>query len=298
MSSVDQLTTPVSTHSAGEPQTASINRSTLGVPSAVHAAKQVSAPAPAAQYTPELSLERSVELEQSLEKHERSHYVEAFKVGVERTARATLDMCRVVFEANQVLDAYDFNKFCDEIGIRSSSSTIRKFIAIGRVYPRLIAYADQLPIAWTNIYLLTQIPAASFEHCLKKGRALKDLKGNHLRRLIESTQELSSLNNRLPFDKKNLGHAFAKVLFTKTIDDVDWRAVEKALSELQARLPIKVVVERQVSSIVERRKLQRYAQAKKHYKGLEFKPEVWDFGDEGNNVLPRDDPDAEQAKAA
>ncbi|NBT06457.1 MAG: hypothetical protein EBS54_06945, partial [Betaproteobacteria bacterium] len=188
------------------------------------------------------SLECSVELDQSIQKRERDQYVRAFKIGIQRTARATLDMCRVVFEANQVLDAYDFSKFCEEIGMRSGSSTIRKFIAIGRVYPRFVAYADQLPIAWTNIYLLTQIPAKSFEHCIQQGRALKDIKGNYLRSLIESTQDLSSINDPLPYDKDNNGHMFAKVLFTKRIDDVDWRAVEKALSELQARLPIKVVV--------------------------------------------------------
>lgn len=298
MSSVDQTTTPVSTHPAGEAQTPSINRSTLGVPSSVNLVGGEPESAPQPQYTPALSLECSVELDQSIQKRERDQYVRAFKIGIQRTARATLDMCRVVFEANQVLDAYDFSKFCEEIGMRSGSSTIRKFIAIGRVYPRFVAYADQLPIAWTNIYLLTQIPAKSFEHCIQQGRALKDIKGNYLRSLIESTQDLSSITDPLPYDKDNNGHMFAKVLFTKRIDDVDWRAVEKALSELQARLPIKVVVLRQVSSVIEQRKLQRYAQAKKHFKGLEFKPELWDFGDEANAVLPRNNPNAEQAKAA
>lgn len=298
MSTVDQAIAQGSTLEVDE--ATSIKLASLGVPAAVHAVDEDEdeGQASASRYTAALSLERSVELDQTLEKHDRSFYVSAFKVGVEKTARATLDMCRVVFEANQVLDAYDFEKFCGEIGIRSGSSTIRKFIAIGRVYPRFINYADQLPIAWTNIYLLTQIPAESFERCLRYGKSLKDIKGNYLRRLIESTQDLSSLNNGLPYDKDHHGHMFAKVLFTKTIDDVDWRAAEKALNELEARLPIKVVVLKHVSTVAEQRKLQRYKQAKKHFKGLEFKPEVWDFGDEANAVLPRNDPDAQQPKAA
>jgi hypothetical protein len=298
MSTVDQTAAQGSAIGAEAARPASINLSSLGVPTSVQGVTAQGPNASPVKYTPALSLERSVESDETLKKHDRSFYVSAFKVGVEKTARATLDMCRVVFEANQVLDAYDFEKFCGEIGIRSGSSTIRKFIAIGRVYPRFINYADQLPIAWTNIYLLTQIPAKSFEHCLQQGKALKDIKGNYLRSLIESTQDLSSLDNRLPYDKNHHGHMFAKVLFTKKIDDVDWRAAEKALNELEARLPIKVVVLNQIASIVEQRKLQRYTQAKKHFKDLEFKPEVWDFGDEANAVLPRNDPDAQQPKAA
>ena len=161
MSTVDQIAAQGSAIGAEAARPASINLSSLGVPTSVQGVTAQGPNASPVKYTPALSLERSVESDETLKKHDRSFYVSAFKVGVEKTARATLDMCRVVFEANQVLDAYDFEKFCGEIEIRSGSSTIRKFIAIGRVYPRFINHADQLPIAWTNIYLLTQIPASA-----------------------------------------------------------------------------------------------------------------------------------------
>ena len=93
---------------------------------------------------PKLSVERAIEDDESLVKHERSHYVAEFKRGVEKTARATLETCRVVYEANRVLDNYQFQNFCTEVGYRDGSSSIRKFIAIGKVYPRFIQYADQL----------------------------------------------------------------------------------------------------------------------------------------------------------
>ncbi len=79
----------------------------------------------------------------------------------------------------------------------------------------------------------------------------------------------------------------AKVFVTKRMDDVDMRAIQKALNELEARLPIKFVVPSEVTKIVDERKLQRYQASKKNYKGIELKPEVWDLGDEANSVLPR-----------
>ena len=186
-----------------------------------------------------------------------------------------------------MLDAYDFNKFCEEVGFRDSSATIRKFLAIGKVYPRLIQYADQLPHTWTNIYLITQIPADAFDDCLKMGYALKDIKGKALANMLTKTKDISSIEAKLPYDKDLKCHMIAKVFVGKRLDDVDMRAIQKALNELEARLPIKFVVPSEVAKINEERKLQRYQASKKHYKGIELKPEVWDLGNEANSVLPR-----------
>jgi len=242
---------------------------------------------PAMVYSFEVSLERDMEDDTSLAKYDRPHYVQAFKVGMEKTARATLETCRVVYEANRVLDAYEFNKFCQDIGFKDLSSTIRKFIAIGKVYPRFIQHVDHLPHTWTNIYLLTQIPAEAFEQLLKRGKQLKEIKGKELSNLLERTKDVSDLNRGLPYDKEAVGHAFGKVLFTRRIDDVDWRAMEKALNEIQARLPIKFVINNELLLMVEQRKQQRYTKSKKHFTGIEFTPEAWDFGEEANVVQER-----------
>ena len=245
-----------------------------------------------------VSVERDTKDDESIVKQDRAHYVAAFKAGMQKTARAMLDTCRVTYEAHRVLDAFEFEKFCQDIGLRSSSSSIRKFLAIGKVYPRLVNYAEQLPDSWTSIYLITQIPADAFEACLKKGIELKNIKGKELQAMLKQTKDISSFNNVLPFDKQNNGHSVAKVLLTKKIDDVDWRAIEKAMSEIQARLPIKFVVSNEFINVVEKRRLQRYTQAKKHYKGIEFTPEVWDLGDEANAVLSRHKTEGEEKAAA
>jgi hypothetical protein len=238
-------------------------------------------------YTHELSLEEDMDDDASLIKHERPHYVQAFKVGMEKTARATLETCRVVYEANRVLDRYEFNNFCREVGFKDSSSTIRKFIAIGKVYPKFIKYADHLPHCWTNIYLLTQIPADEFEHLLERGSKLKDIKGKQLTLLLERTKDVGDLQSNLNYDKNQAGYVFGKAIFTRRVDDIDIRAMQKALNEIQARLPIKFVLSSQLELAILKRKEQRYDQSKKHFKGLEFTPEAWDLGEEANSVQSR-----------
>jgi hypothetical protein len=161
---------------------------------------------------------------------------------------------------------------------------VRKFIAIGKVYPRFIKYADQLPCSWTNIYLITQIPADTFEQCLKKEYPFKNLKGRELNELLNSTKQIEKIDASLAYDKKNGGYTFGKVMFTKRIDDVDWRAAEKAFAEIEARLPIKFAVHPEMLRVVEERRQKHYEATKKHYKGIELKPEHWDLGAEANVV--------------
>jgi hypothetical protein len=236
------------------------------------------------QYERKLSLEAATEDESAIVPKERKEYVSAFKAGVEKTARSTLEMCRVVYEAEQSLDKFQFKTFCEEVGLKDYSSTVRKFSAIGRVYPRFIQYVDQLPASWTNIYLITQIPADVFEECLAKGYALNKLTGTKLDELIKSTKDINNIEQPLSFDSKNSGHVFAKLLFTKKPDDTDWRAMEKALAEISARLPIKFVINKQAKEFVQARREQRYEQIKQKSKGIDLKPDLWDLGAEANAV--------------
>lgn len=241
-------------------------------------------------YSPKVSVERAESEDQSIVAKTRPEYVVAFKAGVEKTARATLEMCRVVYEAYKSLDDYEFANFCREISLKDGSSTVRKFIAIGKVYPRFIQYAEQLPASWTSIYLITQIPADTFNQCLEKKYPLKNLKGRELTELLNSTKEVSSLETPLSYDKHNGGYIFGKVMFTKKIDDIDWRAMEKAFNEIQARLPVKLVVHPELLRIIDQRKHKRYEATKEHHKHIELKPDLWDLGKEANSMYDQAKP--------
>ena len=238
---------------------------------------------------PKLSVERATEDDENLVKHERSFYVQEFKRGVEKTARATLETSRVVYEASRVLDNYQFQNFCTEVGYRDGSSTIRKFIAIGKVYPRFIQYADQLPSAWTAIYQITQIPADEFDAYIKHGKRLDQLKGKRLAEMTRKTMETADITKPLPYDEKAGGHVFAKLVSAKKLDDKDWRAVEKAMNEMQARLPVRFIVSSALKDLITEARLRSYEHSKKHFVGESFRPDTWDMGEEANAVLPRDE---------
>lgn len=239
---------------------------------------------PGVIYERKLSIEAATADATAIVPKERKEYVAAFKAGVEKTARSTLEMCRVVYEAEQSLDKFQFKTFCEEVGLKDYSSTVRKFSAIGRVYPRFIQYVDQLPASWTNIYLITQIPADAFEECLTKGYALNKLTGSKLDELVKSTKDVNKIEEPLSFDSKNSGYVFAKLLFTKKPDDTDWRAMEKALAEISARLPIKFVINKEAGEFVKARREQRYEQIKQNSKNVDLKPDLWDLGAEANAV--------------
>jgi hypothetical protein len=247
-----------------------------------------SATPPTLSVAPVLSVERAMTDDSaSIVKQNRAHYVASFKRGAEQTARSTLDTCRIVYEAHCSLDSYEFANFCKEIGYNDNSSSIRKLIAIGKVQPRFIQYADQMPNAWTVIYQITQIPADDFENYLRSGRRLDQLKGQTLKRLLDRTASVENLTQALPYDNDAQGVVFAKMVSLKRFDLVDWRAIEKAIAELEARLPIKFVVATELKRGVEQQKLRRYEKAKKHYANAEYRPETWDMGEEANSVLPR-----------
>lgn len=237
------------------------------------------------EYTPAKSLQAATPDDTTLVALSRDQYVELFKKREAATAAATIAMCRVVYEAKQMLNSADFETFCKKIGHRDESSTVRKFIAIGKVQPRLTNYADRLPAAWSSIYALTQIPADDFEAMLERGRNFKDLKGKELKGLVDSTKQIDDFTQRLPRGGEfktefQCGHLYV----TKRIDDTDWRAVKKAIAELEARLPVRISLNSDVERIWKERRDQRYEATKKVYEQSEMRPETWDMGQEANAV--------------
>lgn len=112
-------------------------------------------------------------------------YVSAYSLFAVKTAQATVEMCRVVFEAKEELSKEEFSEFCNDIGHKGEDSTIRKYLAIGAAYERLIQYADKLPNSWTSIYTITQIPSETFNAIAQVGESFAKLSGNQIKALVE-----------------------------------------------------------------------------------------------------------------
>jgi hypothetical protein len=215
----------------------------------------------------------------------RKEYIADFNVNLRKTAEATLQMCRTVFEANKMLAEHEFNEFCKNIGYKDSSSTIRKFIAIGKVYPRLIKYAKDLPIAWTSIYALTQIAADDFDEMVKRGFAFRSITGKDLKMLLDRTKDLNNTSGLFKLNKKWLAYNVGHICFTKVADDRDWRLIQKAFEEIAARLPVKIVLNKEIAEHFESRRKATYESVKVESEDVVVKPQLWDYGTVANNVI-------------
>ena len=113
----------------------------------------------------------------------REQLVSDYTLFAVKTAQSTVEMCRVVFEAKEELSNDEFSNFCIDIGRKKTDPTIRKFLAIGAAYERLIQYADKLPNSWTSIYTILQIPAETFNALAQVGESFANLTGNQLKAL-------------------------------------------------------------------------------------------------------------------
>ena len=217
---------------------------------------------------------------QTIKPRTRDEYVGLFKRTEERTARATLQMCRVVYEAKSTLEEHEFADFCSTVGYKDSSATVRKYCAIGKLQPRLVQHAAFMPHEWSKIYVLTQIPAKLFEQFVEQQRDFRALTAKELKILVDSTKpEQKSLEALMPKDKDSNNFVFARLMFDKTfVDAYDWRAVRKALAEIESRLPIKVQLTAAADAAYKQTVVHRYNDAKDNAKDVEFKPALWDYG--------------------
>jgi hypothetical protein len=243
------------------------------------------------QYRPLVSLEKSMpDDSESIVKHPRDHYESEYNNRLKATALSTLKMCRTVYEAKIALDENEFKKFCIAIEQSETSSTIRKKIAIGKAYPRLIHYADQLSSGWTTIYQITQIPADTFNQMIADKVLLSTLRGKKLSDLIAIAKPVERLTDEMPFNKKTKTHIFAQVHAMCDIDVIDVRAIEKAFNEIETKLPIRFTISSDVMQATKKIRMQIYEEAKKHIiKDERYTSETWDLEALANSVLPRAD---------
>jgi hypothetical protein len=231
------------------------------------------------------SVEREYPATEIIKPRSRDQYVDLFKRTEKRTAIATLQMCRVVYEAKKSLEECDFSDFCKAIGYNDDSAVIRKFSAIGKVQPRLVQYAEQLPSEWSKIYTITQIPARTFEIYADDGYDFRTLTSKDLNGLLRATRQQKPIQAFLPRELDSRQFVFAKVMFTNVaVDAYDWRAAKKALAEIESRLPIRVQFVTEANAAYEHTKSLRYNEAKKIARDVEFQPSKWDYGTEANQT--------------
>ncbi len=233
----------------------------------------------------QISLEASVVDEEVITPKTVNEYTLLFKKAEELSAREILAMCRIVYEADKSLNSAEFADFCQRIGYKDTSSAIRKQIVIGKLQPRLIKHAEALPATWTGIYSITQIPAQAFELLMNANRSFKEMPNSQIQEWVKQTRNLDKVGvspATLTLDERNRnilnGTVVAKVYFSKIPDDLDWKAFEKAMREVEANLPLKIQFTADLQDLFGERKLKRYEKIKTKQEPKVFKPDTWDMG--------------------
>ncbi|MGV0959636.1 MAG: hypothetical protein ACOYB1_07320 [Limnohabitans sp.] len=172
----------------------------------------------------------------------------------------------------------------------SFSDNLRKKISIGRAYPRLVQYTDQLAKGWSTIYQITQIPADTFNQMIANKEPFNTLRGKKLSDLIAKAKPVERLTDEMPFNKKTKTHTFAQVHAMCDLDVLDVRAIEKAFNEIETRLPIKFTISSDLMQATKKIRMQIYEDAKQNIiEDERYTPETWDLGALANSVIPRAD---------
>jgi membrane-associated HD superfamily phosphohydrolase len=102
-----------------------------------------------------------------------------------KTAQSTVEMCRVVSEAKKTLSSSEYSEFLNDIGHKSETSTIRKYLAIGEQYDKLIQYTNLLPNSWTSIYTITQLSSDTFDALAATDTDMSKMSGKEIKTLVE-----------------------------------------------------------------------------------------------------------------
>lgn len=144
---------------------------------------------------------------------ERERFYSEFSNFAVKTAQSSVEMCRVVFEAKKGLSSSEYSEFLNDIGYKSETSTIRKYLAIGSQYDKLIQYTNLLPNSWTSIYTITQLSSDTFDALTATDTDMSKMSGKEIKSLLD----LNKLKPTVPSASNACGVAKTSVATTQTV---------------------------------------------------------------------------------
>ena len=122
--------------------------------------------------------------------------VAEFNKYAKKSVESVLEMGRVVYQAKTLLEQggnkEGFSEFCEHIGFKSGSSTIKKYICIGKSYAHLVTGMANLPNNWTTIYQISQMDPVRFGELIANGEISPSLTGAGLKKLVNKNTSTST----------------------------------------------------------------------------------------------------------
>ena len=110
-----------------------------------------------------------------------------FKGYAKKTAENILEMGRVVCETKSQSkeSPKDFESFCERIGFKPKSSSIKKLAQIGKSYLALKTQAQYLPNNWTTLYQIARLTNEQLAEFIKQGLIHQNVLGSQIEALLK-----------------------------------------------------------------------------------------------------------------
>jgi hypothetical protein len=107
-----------------------------------------------------------------------------FNMYAKQTAIGILEMGRVVFTVKKEMKNEDmFKEFCQRIGYKHTSSSIKKLKLIGKKYDQLHSNVDFLPNSWTTLYEISRLAEAQLKEYIEMGIINPQVQGFKIKEL-------------------------------------------------------------------------------------------------------------------
>ena len=125
-----------------------------------------------------------------------------YNQGIGKTVQGILIMCKAVYDAYQIENMSDQNKFFNNVNLDKSSSTCKKFKAIGEKYVLFEKIEKSLPPAWTSLYELTRLDDEKLTNYINDNKIHSKIKLSKIKELIGDKQS-PSLSPSNPVNQKD-----------------------------------------------------------------------------------------------
>lgn len=110
-------------------------------------------------------------------------YAEQFMSFKKQSAEGLLRMGKAVSDAKSGHKEV-FKKFCILTDLDASSSTCRKYNAIGQNFERLMEHVEKLPNNWTTLYKVASLSPTEFQKLVDSGKLNPCIKAADIREVL------------------------------------------------------------------------------------------------------------------
>ncbi len=159
-----------------------------------------------------------------------------FRRFAKKAAEGVLDMAATVLRASKLGSDAQFHRFCELVGQRYQSPTMKKLKLIGEKYEFLLAKAEKLPGSWTTVYQIAKLANDEIERLIDKGvihaqMLARDLPSDKPSKIKgESAKKAREVPNGTDATPE-MGF---RVRLVPNLDDTTARKLKSLLSEIKA----------------------------------------------------------------